>query len=126
MKLTQMGVLSPLAGVLAAFTLLGTAHAFEVSSPDLKAQGMKFSTEQTLDGFGCKGKNISPAITWKDLPAGTQSLALMVHDADAPTGSGFGTGWSATVPPRPTDCPQAPEPGRGLCPQARWQVPQTF
>lgn len=116
MKLTQMGVLSPLAGVLAALTLLGTAHAFEVSSPDLKAQGMKLSTEQTLDGFGCKGKNISPAITWKDLPAGTQSLALMVHDADAPTGSGFWHWVVSNIPASANGLPAGAGTGQGTLP----------
>jgi len=116
MKLIQMGILSPLAGVLAAFTLLGTAHAFEVSSPDLKAQGMKFSTEQTLDGFGCKGKNISPAVTWKDLPAGTQSLALMVHDADAPTGSGFWHWVVSNIPASANGLPAGAGTGQGTLP----------
>ena len=68
MKLIKLTTLPRLACVLAAFTLLGQAQAFEVSSPDLNAQGMKFSADQILDGFGCKGKNISPAISWKGLP----------------------------------------------------------
>ena len=29
--------------------------------------------------------NISPAVSWTDLPEGTQSLALIVHDSDVPT-----------------------------------------
>src|SRR5258708_4714698 len=40
--------------------------------------------------FGCPGDNISPALNWSGAPAGTRSFALLVHDADAPTG---GAGW---------------------------------
>jgi len=32
----------------------------------------------------CEGKDLSPALLWTDLPAGTQSLALIVDDPDAP------------------------------------------
>jgi len=32
----------------------------------------------------CQGKDISPALAWSGLPAGTKSLALIVDDPDAP------------------------------------------
>lgn len=63
------------------------SKAFTLSSPDL-ASGV-FAKKYVLKGFGCTGQNISPALTWKNLPKGTKSLALQVHDPDAPTGSGF-------------------------------------
>ncbi len=34
--------------------------------------------------FTCQGKDISPALAWKDAPAGTRSFALVVEDPDAP------------------------------------------
>ncbi|MEX0897006.1 MAG: YbhB/YbcL family Raf kinase inhibitor-like protein [Steroidobacteraceae bacterium] len=34
--------------------------------------------------YTCQGKDISPALNWKDLPEGTKSLALIVDDPDAP------------------------------------------
>ncbi len=60
---------------------------FTLSSPDL-ASG-KFANKFVLNGFGCKGENVSPALDWKNIPAGTKSLSLQIHDPDAPTGSGF-------------------------------------
>ncbi len=32
----------------------------------------------------CEGKDTSPPLSWRDLPAGTRSLALIVDDPDAP------------------------------------------
>jgi Raf kinase inhibitor-like YbhB/YbcL family protein len=61
--------------------------AFTVSSPDLA--GGTFSDKFVLNGFGCTGQNVSPALQWSNVPAGTKSLALQVHDPDAPTDSGF-------------------------------------
>lgn len=65
---------------------------FTLSSPDL-ASGT-FSNRHVLNGFGCKGENVSPTLTWSNPPAGTRSYAIQVLDLDAPTGSGF---WHWTV-----------------------------
>ena len=37
--------------------------------------------------YACTGRNISPALTWNEPPAGTQSLALIMDDPDAPMGT---------------------------------------
>ena len=68
---------------------IADAHGtkFTLGSPDL-ASG-KFDNKFVLNGFGCAGGNVSPALEWENLPAGTKSLSLQVHDPDAPTGSGF-------------------------------------
>ena len=76
------------------FALQGCHHGdaqaqtpvFTLTSPDLAGT---FGTKFILNGFGCTGQNVSPALAWSNIPAGTKSLSLQVHDPDAPTGSGF-------------------------------------
>ncbi len=79
------------AALIAGFALaaVGHAQAFQLTSPDIKPGG-SIAEEQVFNGFGCSGKNISPALRWSGAPAGTKSFALLVHDPDAPTG---GAGW---------------------------------
>jgi Raf kinase inhibitor-like YbhB/YbcL family protein len=42
--------------------------------------------------YTCEGENISPEFYWEDAPGGTKSLALILHDPDAPREGGF-THW---------------------------------
>ena len=77
----------------AGATLLGANVAsaddkFSLWSNEIK-HGGKIAMEQVANVFGCKGGNVSPSLTWKNVPAGTKSFALTVYDPDAPTGSGF-------------------------------------
>ena len=44
-----------------------------------------FANGQSIPAkYTCIGKNISPALTWSEPPAGTQSFALIMDDPDAP------------------------------------------
>ena len=72
--------------VLLLFTL-GIAYAgnFTLTS-DL---GGQLTKKEEFNGFGCNGENKSPALKWKDAPAGTKSFAITIYDPDAPTGSGW-------------------------------------
>jgi Raf kinase inhibitor-like YbhB/YbcL family protein len=70
-------------------TTTAFAQDFELSSPDISA-AQPIAAKHVFNGFGCTGENVSPVLTWKNPPAGTQSFAVMVHDQDAPTGgAGF-------------------------------------
>jgi Raf kinase inhibitor-like YbhB/YbcL family protein len=65
-----------------------TTAKFHLVSADI-APGRTIRAAQVFNGFGCSGNNISPELVWHNAPAGTKSFALMVHDPDAPTGSGW-------------------------------------
>jgi len=77
-------------GFAVAALITGNAMAFELTSPDPDVKtGKPMTKAQEYKGFGCTGENLSPALEWKNVPAGTLSFAVTVYDPDAPTGSGF-------------------------------------
>jgi Raf kinase inhibitor-like YbhB/YbcL family protein len=83
------------AGWLFAAVTMAAAQApgsgggkFTLTSADFAA-GKTLAAAQVFNGFGCSGGNVSPALAWSNAPAGTKSFALLVHDPDAPTGSGW-------------------------------------
>lgn len=83
-------------GTAIAIVILSTGIAraeMKLGSDDMR-EGGQLAAEQVLNGFGCKGGNISPSLSWTGAPAGTRSFALTVYDPDAPTGSGW---WHWTV-----------------------------
>lgn len=73
---------------LAAAPALVAAATFKLESPTIKP-GATLTEEQVYNGFGCDGKNESPALHWSGAPAGTKSFAVTLYDPDAPTGSGW-------------------------------------
>jgi Raf kinase inhibitor-like YbhB/YbcL family protein len=64
------------------------ADAFKLES-SLVMPGGTLANDQVFNGFGCRGKNVSPPLQWSGAPVGTKSFALTVYDPDAPTGSGW-------------------------------------
>ena len=77
--------------VLAADPPSAKEHAmgkFTLTSPDISPGGT-IAEAQVFNQFGCKGGNVSPALAWSGAPEGTKSFALLMHDPDAPTGSGW-------------------------------------
>jgi len=55
--------------------------------------------------FTCDGEDVSPALSWNDPPAGTNSFALLADDPDAPFGNwNHWTMWN--VPPESHGLPE--------------------
>jgi len=90
---------------LAATAVAAHAAGFNLSSPTVKP-GSMLTDAQVFKGFGCEGKNISPALKWSGAPAGTKSYAVTVYDPDAPTGSGW---WHWVVYNLPASATELPE-----------------
>ena len=97
-------------GILVATLMLagaGVAPAagLTLSSPTIKP-GSTLTEAQVFKGFGCEGKNTSPALKWSGAPSGTKSYAMTVYDPDAPTGSGW---WHWVVYNIPASATELPE-----------------
>lgn len=70
------------------YSLLPLAPPLTVTSDDL-TEGAPMPARSTAAGGGT-----SPHLAWRDLPAGTRSIAVSCFDPDAPTPAGF---WHWTV-----------------------------
>jgi hypothetical protein len=61
--------------------------------------------------YTCEGDNVSPSVSWSDLPVGTKSLALIVDDPDAPDPKAPKMTWVHwvlyNIPPEATGLPEA-------------------
>ncbi len=84
--------------------------AFALTSP-------VFSHEGAIPKlYTCQGKDISPALAWSKLPKGTQSLALIVDDPDAPDPAAPKMTWVHwvlyNIPPSATGLKEAVAPAR--------------
>jgi Raf kinase inhibitor-like YbhB/YbcL family protein len=110
-----------LASVLAVLFCVGVASA-EVFTLKSDQMGGQLTIDQVFNGFGCTGKNISPQLKWMNAPKNTKSFALMVHDPDAPTGSGW---WHWVIFNIPADAPELPadagNPAKSLAPKGSVQ-----
>ncbi|MGF1726389.1 YbhB/YbcL family Raf kinase inhibitor-like protein [Photobacterium nomapromontoriensis] len=59
-----------------------------LTSPSV-TNGESLTKDQVFNNWGCTGKNISPELTWSNVPDGAKSFAVTMYDPDAPTGSGW-------------------------------------
>jgi len=95
--------------------------AFTLTSTNF-SEGGTIADAQVFNGFGYQGGNVSPALSWSDAPAGTRSFALMVHDPDAPTGSGWWHWVVYNIPAGTTSLPAgAGDPRKNLMPAGTLQ-----
>jgi Raf kinase inhibitor-like YbhB/YbcL family protein len=92
---SNMKLRAALRTTVCSTTLLAIVPAPAFAEPfSVKVDGLnrgQFVNEQVYGGFGCRGENVSPHISWSHVPAGTKSIVVTIHDPDAPTG---GLGWT--------------------------------
>jgi Raf kinase inhibitor-like YbhB/YbcL family protein len=70
-----------------------TALVSFTTSAGLTVTSTAFANNGTIPSkYSCEGTEVSPALKVENIPANTQSLALIVHDPDAPMPGGF-THW---------------------------------
>jgi Raf kinase inhibitor-like YbhB/YbcL family protein len=79
--------------LLAGIMLLIAAAAWSQQRQGGSAMSFKLSSTAFQPGgdipskYTCSGVDVSPALSWSDPPAGTQSFALIADDPDAPVGN---------------------------------------
>ena len=80
--------------LLKTLSLAATAALATFSTiPKLKVSSMAFADNSAIPmKYSCEGEEVSPPLSISDVPAGTKSLAIIVHDPDAPKEGGF-THW---------------------------------
>jgi Raf kinase inhibitor-like YbhB/YbcL family protein len=89
---------------MATLAGVGGARAMTLTSPDVEP-GARIPDEQAFNGYGCPGKNVSPALSWSGAPADAKSFALTLFDPDAP-GGGF---WHWAIFNIPADVANLPK-----------------
>lgn len=79
-------------GVCAALTFSAVsaraADAFALSSPGM-ADGGTLDSSHAASANNCGGGNMSPALQWRNAPAGTKSYAITIFDPDGAKGLGI-------------------------------------
>lgn len=91
--------------------------AFVAWSSPLKA-GTTVPEKYVFNGSGCRGKNISPPLEWKEAPANTKSFAVTVHDPDAPKIGGWWHWAVVNIPAEVTGLPEGASNENKLPPDA--------
>lgn len=82
--------------------------------PDLELTSAAFDDGEPIPAkHSCEGDDVSPPLAWSYVPDGTRTLALIMHDPDAP--SGDFVHWLAwNIDPVPGGLEQGvPAPGQG-------------
>jgi Raf kinase inhibitor-like YbhB/YbcL family protein len=94
---------------------MSNLNPFRLWSPDLPQA--VFTQPFIATGFGHQGENLSPHLCWRGAPEGTRSYVLMLHDPDAPTGSGFWHWVLANLPADVSELAQGAGSGAGHLPK---------
>ena len=74
-----------LGGLPAGPALAGPSLALSAQEATMQIYSSAFANGGIIPRqYTCEGKDFSPPLRWEGIPAGTQSLALIVEDPDAP------------------------------------------
>lgn len=93
MKQRWVVIILVLVVVTAAIVLAVTHRAAPAQSNETGSNGMKITSSAFTDGgaipamYGCQGDGVNPPLAIAEVPAETQTLALVVDDPDAPGGT---------------------------------------
>ncbi|MGH9486788.1 MAG: YbhB/YbcL family Raf kinase inhibitor-like protein [Terriglobales bacterium] len=84
----KVGLLWAAAGLLAVYGATAThASGQHRTKMDFRLTSADFANHHAIPvAHSCDGEGSSPALRWEGAPEGTRSLALIVHDPDAPSG----------------------------------------
>jgi len=111
----RIAILLPLSAFLILCLLLsgctGPSPYTPPNAPGATPENLTIQVDTLAPGstlpveYTCAGAGSSPVISWTGVPAGTQSLVLILHDPDAPLSGGF-THWVVyNIPPDLTGIP---------------------
>ncbi len=82
---TALWVVALMAGAIACNGEQPQPQAVDDSVGTLLLESDAFQAGETIpQPYTCDGDDVSPALRWSEPPAGTQSLALIFDDVDAP------------------------------------------
>ena len=71
-----------------AVLMTAPERGYAYDMPALILESPAFEAGGTIpDRYTCRGENISPPLTWNNVPYTAKSLALIVDDPDAPKGA---------------------------------------
>lgn len=119
---------TPILALFSSLLLSGAvlADSFSLSSKDI-SHGDFMKKAQEFQGFGCKGGNVSPQLSWKGIPEGTQAFAVTAYDPDAPTGSGWWHWQIVNIPKDVTTLPAgAGDSSKKLSPKGSVQISNDY
>jgi len=84
-RMTTKGTRGDIARLIMLVFFLGTGPASGGDPISFSLHSSAFTHEGEIPSkYSCDGQDVSPTLSWSGVPEGTQSLALIVDDPDAP------------------------------------------